>query len=97
MDRIFCVRYAIFLPKCAKHFESQKEDKDQSKDINALDSRQKQALTAFSEKDAFTSKDVEELFKFSGRTARQLLQKWVKQGFVTVLSAANKNRKYKIK
>ena len=80
-----------------KHFESQKEDKDQSKDINALDSRQKQALMAFSEKDAFTSKDVEELFKFSGRTARQLLQKWVKQGFVTVLSTANKNRKYKIK
>ena len=64
--------------------------------INFLDARQKQALLFF-EKNAFiTSKDVEELFHFAGRTARQLLQKWVKQGFVVVADPSKKARKYKL-
>jgi len=50
----------------------------------------------FEKKEFITSKDIEELFHFAGRTARQLLQKWVKQGFVVVAEPSKKARKYKL-
>lgn len=79
-----------------KHLQLQSAEKDQSKAINALDARQKQVLALFEKNEFITSKDIEELFHFAGRTARQLLQKWVRQGFVAVANPSKKARKYKL-
>lgn len=70
--------------------------KDQTETINSLDSRQKQALISFEKSEFITAKEVKELFHFAGRTARQLLQKWVRQGFVAVADPSKKARKYKL-
>ena len=79
-----------------KHLQLQGTEKDQSHAISALDARQKQALVLFEKNEFITSKDVEELFHFAGRTARQLLQKWARQGFVVVADPSKKARKYKL-
>ena len=79
-----------------KHLQLQGTEKDQSRAINALDARQRQALVLFEKNEFITSKDVEELFHFAGRTARQLLQKWVRQGFIVVADPSKKARKYKL-
>ena len=79
-----------------KHLQAHSTAQDQSRNINALDARQKQALVLFEKNEFITSKDIEELFHFAGRTARQLLQKWVKQGFIVVADPSKKSRKYKL-
>ena len=78
-----------------KHLQAHSTAKDQSNDINTLDARQKQALVLFEKNEFITSRDIEALFHFAGRTARQLLQKWVKQGFIVVADPSKKARKYK--
>ncbi len=79
-----------------KNFEKQKNEKDESSLIEKLDSRQKQVLSAFANKEFLTSKDLENMFNFSARTARQLAQKWVKLKFLTIVDDSKKSRKYKI-
>lgn len=79
-----------------KHLQLQSAEKDQSKVINSLDARQKQALVLFEKSEFITAKDVEELFHFAGRTARQLLQKWVRQGFIVVADPSKRARKYQL-
>ena len=79
-----------------RHLETQRAANDQSKAINALDARQKQALILFEKSEFITSRDVEELFHFADRTARQLIQKWVRQGFIVVADPSKKARKYKL-
>ena len=72
-----------------------RDEREVKGDFNALDARQKQALVLFETNEFITSKDIEEIFHFAGRTARQLLQKWVKQGFIVVTDPSKKARKYK--
>ncbi len=79
-----------------KHFEKQKNEKDESLSIKKMDARQKQVLSIFGNKDFLTSKDLEKTFNFSSRTARQLAQKWVKIGFLIIIDESKKSRKYKI-
>jgi Fic family protein len=67
---------------------------DQSNALRYLDPRQRRALALFRESVAITSGDVERLFGISQRTARNLLQAWVASGFVVILDAAKKTRKY---
>ncbi|GHT40409.1 cell division protein Fic [Bacteroidia bacterium] len=78
-----------------KHLALQDKKEDKTEFIKNLDSRQKKALALFEESNFITSKDLEKLFKFSGRTARQLAQKWVKEGFLAVADSSKKSRKYK--
>lgn len=79
-----------------KHLCAEELPKEETLNIQALDTRQKQALVLFEKSDFITAKDVEDLFHFAGRTARQLLQKWVKQGFIVISDPSKKNRKYKL-
>ena len=74
----------------------ERDEKEVKGYFRALDARQKQALALFEKNEFITAKDVEELFHFAGRTARQLLQKWVRQGFVAVADPSKKARKYKL-
>lgn len=79
-----------------KHFEKQKGKKDKNEYIGNLDTRQKQILSLFIDKDFITTKDLEEIFNFSSRTSRQLAQKWVQTGFFVIIDKSKKARKYKI-
>ncbi len=76
-----------------KHLCRENGTKENSQILRALDALQKQALVLFEKSDFITSKDGEYLFPFAGRAARQLLQKWVLQGFV-ISDTSKKNRKY---
>jgi Fic family protein len=67
---------------------------DQSSILRHLDPRQRRALALFRDSAAITSGDVERLFGISQRAARNLLQAWVASGFVVILDAAKKTRKY---
>lgn len=83
--------------KIEGHLEKEKGQKDQSDKLRIFDVRQKKILTLFENNDYITSKDLEKLFKFSPRTARQLAQKLVKSGFLKVADKSKKNRKYMLK
>jgi Fic family protein len=67
---------------------------DQSRLLRRLDPRQRKALELFRESATITSGGLERLFGISQRTARNLLAAWVESGFVVVLDAAKKTRKY---
>ena len=62
--------------------------------LRKLDPRQRKALQLFNQSDAITSRDVEDMFAISQRTARNLLRDWTADGFVIVLDPAKKSRKY---
>lgn len=69
---------------------------DKSPELRRLDARQRKALALFSRRQVITSNEAAQLFSFSPRTGRQLLQKWVKQGFLVVADPSKKARKYKL-
>jgi Fic family protein len=68
--------------------------RDRSAALRRLDPRQRTALELFRQSDAITSRDVQTLFAISQRAARNLLSRWVEDGFVLVADAAKKSRKY---
>jgi len=68
--------------------------RDASAQLRQLDPRQRKVLGLFRDRDTITSHDVERLFKFSQRTARDLLSRWSQEGFLTVADPAKKSRKY---
>jgi Fic family protein len=70
------------------------DENDQMSNLRKLDARQRKALELFRHSDVITSRDVEQLFGISQRTARNILSKWVVDGFVIVLDPAKKSRKY---
>lgn len=67
---------------------------DQSALLRRLDPRQRKALALFRRSDAMTSRDVAALFTLSERAARNLLSRWVEDGFVVALDPARKSRRY---
>jgi Fic family protein len=83
--------------KIESHLEREKGQEDQSDKLRIFDTRQKKILTLFEKNDYIISKDLEKLFKFSPRTARQLAQHLVKSGFLKIADKSKKNRKYILK
>ncbi len=83
--------------KIENHLEREKGQEDQSDKLRIFDARQKKILTLFEKNDYITSKDLEKLFKFSPRTARQLAQNLVNSGFLKIADKSKKNRKYILK
>ncbi len=92
-----------FCEGVAESFESVKKRAQEAADTGAdddssllrkLDPRQRKALGLFRQSDTITSRDVEQMFTISQRTARNLLGSWVEKGFVIVIDAAKKSRKY---
>ena len=67
---------------------------DRSTALRRLDPRQRTALGLFSQCDVITSRDIEALFRISQRAARNLLSRWVEDGFLLVADPAKKSRKY---
>jgi len=92
----FCRGVAESFENVRKHAQSEADTgaADDSSLLRGLDPRQRKALELFRETDAITSRNVEHLFSISQRAARNLLADWVARGFITVLDAARKSRKY---
>lgn len=69
---------------------------DQSALIRKLDPKQRKALELFQEFETITSRQIGELFGFKPRTSAALCASWIESGFLTMVDASNKGRKYKL-
>lgn len=67
---------------------------DQSQFLRNLDARQRKALSLFKDSNWITTIQIAEFFEFQPRTARDLCQKWVESGFLSIFDPSKKNRKY---
>ncbi len=72
------------------------EDKDKSKILRNLDSKQQTILTLFEKSKYITSSNIATFFNISTRTARALCQKWIDDGFLIVKNPAKRNRTYEL-
>lgn len=68
--------------------------KDQSDELKKLDIPQRKILSFFRERHFITSHDIEKLFGFKPRTARNWCHKWVSEGFFVIADESKKTRKY---
>ncbi len=62
--------------------------------LRRLDHRQKNVLSMFSSRDSLTVKELANNLGLSDRMVRNIVNKWVQEGFLEVLDASNKNRRY---
>lgn len=94
-----------FLKGMSDSFESVKKrmaeaqdkgEKDNSPILRTLTPKQRQVLTIFENKIIITSKDIENVFNFSSRSARLLCGKLVKEGFLEIENKADKTRSYRL-
>ncbi|HOX23299.1 MAG TPA: Fic family protein, partial [Elusimicrobiales bacterium] len=69
---------------------------DNSAILRKLDPRQRKALTLFEGQETITSADIATLFGFAPRTARLLLENWVKVNFLEAADPSKKARKYRL-
>lgn len=69
---------------------------DQSVLIRKLDPKQRKALELFQEFETITSRQIGELFGFKPRTSAALCAMWVESGFLIIVDASNRGRKYKL-
>ncbi len=83
------------IAKHAKQFPQLETDKPLSTRIY-LDLRKRKILEQFPEDGLIKTKDLENLFGIGGRAARNLAQKWLEEGFLTVEDPSRKGRLYRI-
>lgn len=67
---------------------------DHSSTLRKLDPRQRKALELFQDFENLTSQQIGALFGFKPRTSAALCATWVKSGFLRIIDASNKGRKY---
>lgn len=67
---------------------------DKSQILRKLDARKRKVLDLFRKTDQITAAQVELLFGLNPRTARHLCQRWAAEGFLVVVDASRKARKY---
>jgi Fic family protein len=70
--------------------------KDHSQLLRMLDPKQRKALELFKGYGVVTAKQIGDLFGFQPRTNAALCKKWVEAGFLEIVDASNKARKYKL-
>ena len=75
---------------------NEKGEKDHSQVLRTLDPKQRKALELFKGYDVVTAKQIGDLFGFQPRTNAALCKKWVEGGFLEIVDASNKARKYKL-
>lgn len=68
--------------------------KDFSKQLKALDPKQRKALTLFKKYDIVTSKQIGMLFGFQPRTSAALCKKWVESNFLIMVNPSLRARTY---
>jgi len=75
---------------------NEKGEKDHSQVLRTLDPKQRKALELFKGYDVVTANQISDLFGFQPRTNATICKKWVKGGFLEIVDASNKARKYKL-
>ncbi|MBI5274549.1 MAG: Fic family protein [Chlamydiales bacterium] len=71
-------------------------EKDYFPLLRSLDPKQRKALELFKEYEIVTSSQIGNLFGFKSRTNTTLCKTWVESGFLEVVDASNKGRKYRL-
>lgn len=92
----FCEGMAESFENVKRHAEASaaRGEQDRAAALRRLDPRQRKAISLFEHSDTITSRDVAGLFSISERAARNVLVAWVESGFVRIVDAAKKSRKY---
>jgi Fic family protein len=67
---------------------------DQNSILRSLDARQRLALGLFVDSEKISAAQVSKLLAIQPRTARDLCQKWVESGFLSVANPSKKSRTY---
>jgi Fic family protein len=76
--------------------EAEKGGVDQSKALRNLNARQRKVLGLFTQSRELTSKEIGNLFNFQPRTAAELCQRWVEDGFLEMSNTSRKSRRYRL-
>ena len=79
-----------------KKASAQSNQKDLLTVLRELDLKQRKILELFENQKTITSNDIATFFNFAPRTARQLAQDWVEEGFLIMINASKKSRKYQL-
>jgi Fic family protein len=87
---------AVSFESVLKHREGVQGSSDQSALMRKLDPRQRKTLELFQEFEIITSRQIGELFGFKPRTSAALCAHWVENGFLEIVDASNRGRKYKL-
>jgi Fic family protein len=69
---------------------------DQSLLIRKLEPRQRKVLALFQEFETINSRQIGDLFGFKARTNAQICSSWVENGFLEIVDASNRGRKYRL-
>lgn len=69
---------------------------DQSASLRKLEPRQRKVLELFQAFETVTSRQIGELFGFKPRTCAHICASWVDDGFLEIVDASNKGRRYKL-
>lgn len=69
---------------------------DQSHLLKTLDPRQRKVLELFQNHEVITSKQIAEFFGFKQRSGALLCASWAEKGFLIIIDASNKGRKYRL-
>ncbi len=82
--------------KVVEHMMQNKNQKDVSQLLRALDPKQRKILELFKDYKIITSHQVGEFFNFKSRIHATLCKKWVDIGFLEIVDPSNKARKYQL-
>lgn len=91
----FCMGMAEAFESVVKKAKEETKP-DQSKLLRELDAKKRRGLALFQNQNRITSSDVATLFGLKSRTARDLCQKWVKEGFLVITDPSKKARQYRL-
>jgi len=87
---------AVAFENILKRMDEAKGLIDQSQWFKKLDPKQRKVLELFQEFDVVKSQQIAEMFGFKARTGSALCARWVEEGFLIVVNASNKGRKYRL-
>jgi Fic family protein len=96
---------AYFIEGMATSFEKIREqaqreagtgNRDQSRLLRNLDSKQRKVLLLFAESREVSAREIADLFGVQQRTAAALCQRWVEDKFLIVTDASKKARRYRL-
>jgi len=82
--------------KAAEAARQPGDSKDQSALLRELDQRQKQVLSLFKKSRFVATKDIAELLHIHPRSALNLCNKWIEEGFLLQRGTSKKTRRYEL-
>jgi Fic family protein len=90
----FCAGMVQSFESVKKAATSEPRKRDISQQMRLLNKQQQVALSLFEKATTITSHDIAAFFNLKPRTARHLCHEWVEDGFLIILNASKKKRRY---